>query len=431
LLAVALLSAAAVAAAGSAAAYRAHKVQTVVVAEARPGFINVQPGGIGPVTAPTRVPVILDPLIFRGRIVVSSVSVLPGARVTKGQALFSLDPTALSAVTSQISLRLQSAQASLAREQATSAGAGQAQIVALQARISSLETVRTNDQARLVTAQGSGNQGAIIAAQNAFSRDDASLTAAQAQLNQLWVQSAATGAASGVRIEQLQAQVAIYQQLANVASGATATIAAPIDGLVSAIAVHPGQPAGAGIALVEIEDLATIRVTASFPFADQPQVQVGAPALVSFNGSPGVVLNGAVVSVIPEAVSGGLAFKALIDAPNTPDQRVEPGLVGFVRVQAQRQAALTVPRLAALNLDLAPTVYVIRNGRAERRSVQVGAIDQDTVEVLAGLKPGELCVVAGSQTLETGARVTVQRLSLPRQVEITSSARTSAPSPSP
>jgi hypothetical protein len=50
-------------------------------------------------------------------------------------------------------------------------------------------------------------------------------------------------------------------------------------------------------------------------------------------------------------------------------------------------------------------VFVVRDERAERRAVTVGAADGDQVEIVSGLNAGERIVVDGAATLTDGARV--------------------------
>src|SRR5205085_653372 len=121
----------------------------------------------------------------------------------------------------------------------------------------------------------------------------------------------------------------------------------------------------------------------------QPDVVVGAAATLNFTASPAVTLKGIVVSVVRSATNSGLSFKAIVDADNTPDQRIQPGLVAYVRVQAQHRAVVAVPRVAVLNLDLDPGVFVVHGDRAERRTVRVGAMDSDHVEILNGVAAGD------------------------------------------
>ena len=53
-------------------------------------------------------------------------------------------------------------------------------------------------------------------------------------------------------------------------------------------------------------------------------------------------------------------------------------------------------------------VYVVANGRAERREVEIGVDNGDQVEIVSGLKPGEQVVVSGQHMLADGAPVEVK-----------------------
>jgi HlyD family secretion protein len=56
-----------------------------------------------------------------------------------------------------------------------------------------------------------------------------------------------------------------------------------------------------------------------------------------------------------------------------------------------------------------PTVFVVRDGRAERRAVKQGNARGSETEVLAGLADGEQIVVSGVKDLRDGQRVAVKR----------------------
>jgi multidrug efflux pump subunit AcrA (membrane-fusion protein) len=91
----------------------------------------------------------------------------------------------------------------------------------------------------------------------------------------------------------------------------------------------------------------------------------------------------------------GIKVAFLDDEP--PDSGDEPRTV------------MTVPR-AALRADAGrDVVFVVAEGRAERRAVTVGgAPDGETVEIAAGLRSGEQVVVEGPAELADGDRVKVQ-----------------------
>jgi multidrug efflux pump subunit AcrA (membrane-fusion protein) len=53
-------------------------------------------------------------------------------------------------------------------------------------------------------------------------------------------------------------------------------------------------------------------------------------------------------------------------------------------------------------------VYLVHDDRVERRAVRVGAMADDTAEIVAGLAAGEQVVVDGPERLATGQRVVVR-----------------------
>ena len=79
--------------------------------------------------------------------------------------------------------------------------------------------------------------------------------------------------------------------------------------------------------------------------------------------------------------------------------------VAMTIVTSERPGALTVPRAAVARLGRAPTVWVARDGLAERREVVTGLENADRVEIRSGLVEGERVVARGREALYAGARV--------------------------
>jgi len=392
---------------------------TVAVAGAR--NVADAPGGLGPVVAVADVPVTIDPILFRGRVQVLTVAVIPGTHVTKGTPLFTIDPAALQANADVLAAQLQAAQAAVAREQtAVNTAQGEsAQAAGIQAQIAALQKAIASDQANInaakanpPTAPPGGGQPppnqALLQAQRQLNSDTAALGAAQGQLSGLVAKTTATQAGGAQTIASLQGQVSVDQQLLDIAKGASSSINAPIEGDVVAVNVLPGQAATPGIPLVEIVDPSKLRATAKFPISEQSLVVPGAKATLTFSALPGVTLNGSVVTVIP-VTADGLTFQAVVEADNNiPGKHVLPGLVASVSVAASVQAAVAVPRLCVLDIDQNPYLYTVDNAKvAHRKTVQIGAADADNVAVTAGLSAGDRCVVNGTQLLEDGSKVNV------------------------
>jgi multidrug efflux pump subunit AcrA (membrane-fusion protein) len=68
----------------------------------------------------------------------------------------------------------------------------------------------------------------------------------------------------------------------------------------------------------------------------------------------------------------------------------------------EKENAIVVPQTAVVNSNI---VYVIKGGKAYRRDVVLGVQNEDEVEILEGIEPGEMVVIAGNVGLRDGAEV--------------------------
>jgi multidrug efflux pump subunit AcrA (membrane-fusion protein) len=78
-----------------------------------------------------------------------------------------------------------------------------------------------------------------------------------------------------------------------------------------------------------------------------------------------------------------------------------------VTILAQEKTnTLLVPRSAVVQ-DTEPYVYVVNGDIVERQPVTTGLFDTDRVEILSGLKEGDLVITAGQPNLTGGAEVAI------------------------
>jgi membrane fusion protein (multidrug efflux system) len=72
---------------------------------------------------------------------------------------------------------------------------------------------------------------------------------------------------------------------------------------------------------------------------------------------------------------------------------------------ATRMNAVVIPEDAVQPLRTANVVWAVDGGKASRRVVQLGARSQGVVEVISGIKAGELVVVGGLERMAEGMPV--------------------------
>jgi len=243
------------------------------------------------------------------------------------------------------------------------------------------------------------------------------------------------------------------------------TYRAPINGVVTYIAVRLGEHVVAGIQnspgsyLMTISDLSEVTAEVKVDETDIVNVRRGQQCDVAIDAVPGKVFKAHVTEVGTQAVlrTSGLAttqsqtgsqeakdFKVVCTLENPPDN-VRPGLSTTAKIKtAERKGALAVPLQAlavrtvqdledaknegkktdsveAASITRTPDgkdpkkeeiqgLFVVRNGKAEFVKVATGITGITEIELLDGVKQGDE-IVTGSyralRTLKPGSRIKV------------------------
>jgi hypothetical protein len=117
------------------------------------------------------------------------------------------------------------------------------------------------------------------------------------------------------------------------------------------------------------------------------------------------VLDGTVIEVARAIAADQRAFTVKVALPAGMSPRT--GTFARVRFDGVRRSALVVPASAVRVHGQVTSVFVVSDGRAHTRLVQVGTTDSDGIEILAGLEAGESVVAAPPVDLIDGRRVAV------------------------
>jgi len=271
----------------------------------------------------------------------------------------------------------------------------------------------------------------------------AALNASKAQVEQ-------TRAAREQARSNLDQARAVLKHTADVLRKTTYT--APIDGIVSYIAVRVGENVVPGIQnatgsfLLTISDMSVVTSEVKVDETDITNVREGQAAEVTIDAMPGKIFKGHVTQVGELAIlrSSGQAattqttantqeardFKVVVTLDNPPET-LRPGLSSTAKIQtAQKQAVLTIPiqslavrshkdleeakanggsvTLAASKQPLTPAqkdeitgVFIIRNKKVEFVPVQTGISGVTDIEILSGLREGDEIVNGPYKALRT------------------------------
>jgi RND family efflux transporter MFP subunit len=240
----------------------------------------------------------------------------------------------------------------------------------------------------------------MVEAQNNFQRQ-------QRLLEQNFISKAAfdqviaTRQAAESQVEAARANVDIAQNRLSYTR-----LVAKAAGTVTAVGAEPGEVVQAGRTIVQLAQKGGIDAVFDVP----PQVKDIAPRqpeiTVALTMNPQVTAKGRVREVSPraDAITGTFQVRvALIDPP--PAMRLGSTVTG--RMQIGGTPGIDVPASALVRADGKTAVWVVdkASSTVSLRNVQLGGGDANTVQVAAGLNPGDVVVTAGVQALRPGQKV--------------------------
>jgi len=184
-------------------------------------------------------------------------------------------------------------------------------------------------------------------------------------------------------------------------------IVAPFPGLIGIRNVSVGDYVKEGQDLVNLEDVSSLKADFRLPERYFGRLKPGQSVEVTTDGRPGEVFKATVDAIDPLLDAAGRAVLVRAQLPNR-DLRLRPGMFARVRViVGDRHDALVVPEEALVPAGSDQFVIRVIDGKAERVKIQIGARRGAKVEVLEGLKAGDLVVTAGQLKIRDGAPVKV------------------------
>lgn len=201
-------------------------------------------------------------------------------------------------------------------------------------------------------------------------------------------------------LDELQASY----ELKKLELGYTA-IRAPVTGIVTARAVHIGNHVDAGDLTFRVSDTAKLVAYLQIPQNELSRIAVGQDIVLGVDALPGETFAASIDRVSPTVDARNGTFRATAYIDNA-DGSLAPGMFGRFSIAFEKHTnVLTIPAAAVVEEDNASVVYVVVDGRAERRPIRTGIRNAQRIEVLDGLDAHESVVITGQGNLREGSRV--------------------------
>ena len=185
-----------------------------------------------------------------------------------------------------------------------------------------------------------------------------------------------------------------------------ADIVASRAGVLTFVNTNLGARVGEGEVLARIADLSSFKILGSITDNYAGQLQVGMPVIARINET---IVRGILLNIRPAVSNNVISFDVALDDQRSagllrPKMKVEL----YVVTDAHRQV-VRVQNGPAFRGGSVQDVFVLRpDGKAERRTVKIGLVNFDYVEITEGLQPGETMILSDMSTYRNMKEITIK-----------------------
>jgi RND family efflux transporter MFP subunit len=188
------------------------------------------------------------------------------------------------------------------------------------------------------------------------------------------------------------------------------TLSSPDNGMIGRRDVEPGQSSigiSSPFVLVKIDK---IMVKVSVPENEISKISKGMKATFTLSALENQSFNGIVnkVGIVADRISRTYDVKILAE---NPGNKIKPGMVCDVILDINHETASLVVPYKAVNKDSDGKTFVFvvspDGTRVKKQNITVGNYRESGIEVLSGLTPGQVIVIAGCEKLSDNSLISL------------------------
>lgn len=188
-----------------------------------------------------------------------------------------------------------------------------------------------------------------------------------------------------------------------------ASIKSSINGIVNKRNIEPGSVVSPGTILFELVNVSTLKLKVTVTEQQVASLKIGTTVPVKASVFPDKEFSGKITFIAPKA-DESLNFPVEIEITNNTNNQIKAGMYGtatFGKGEKSGVAVLTVPRNAFVGGVGNNQIFVVNGDTVKLVKVTSGRIFGEEVEILGGLKEGDVVVTSGQINLQDGTKVSV------------------------
>ncbi|MGV7106623.1 efflux RND transporter periplasmic adaptor subunit [Flavobacterium sp. U410] len=210
------------------------------------------------------------------------------------------------------------------------------------------------------------------------------------------------------RINMVNAKAQLDQ--ANISLGDT-RVKAPFTGIINKKYIEVGTILSAmpPTQMFEIVNTNSLKLKVAVSESQITQLKVGATVKVKASVYPDKEFSGTITFIAAKA-DESLNFPVEVAITNNPNGEIKAGMYGsviFESVKEKQSELMTIPRSAFVGSVSSNQVFIVENETAKLKKIVSGRIFGDKVEILDGLKNGDVVVTSGQINLNDNTKVSI------------------------
>ncbi len=184
-----------------------------------------------------------------------------------------------------------------------------------------------------------------------------------------------------------------------------ALVFSPIDGYVAERNADLGEYVSPTSKVATVVRINPLRIRIDIPEQAIPEVKAGQSVSMSTSAWPDKNFSGRIARISPNVSAASRTLTVEAEIENNSGV-LKPGQFATVRIlESRSQPAVLVPSRAIKTESGVSRVFVIKDGRAQQRLVQLGQTEGDLVEVKGGVSADEQVATSNIDQLSDGATV--------------------------
>lgn len=206
------------------------------------------------------------------------------------------------------------------------------------------------------------------------------------------------------QLQQAQSMVAIARKGLD-----DCTITAPRDGIITECDLQIGQHIAPAIPIITLLDIEEYKVSFDVPEKDISTICIGSNGKMSIEaiGQSNIPIRIIEKNLIANRLAHTYTVIAtLIHPTQQVKQQLLPGMVGKVQLQAQAIEGIIIPATCIHTQAHSKMVWVVEEGKAMRRPIEVGSYTANGILITNGLSVGDVIITNGYQKMYNGVPVT-------------------------